>query len=227
MKTFPDLFEAAAFVTFENQFRLAHLLGEHDWSLDTHRAVVSFTPSGLEFPVQFLGTHSEQSNTWLWADCNAHSALPSAALASCRAVRHIGRSHELPCFVHDQFSLVDQAGEPTAETLALVATHLSGCSAYYRSPYEGGSVYFAFSDKSIDEQPGFDFENFVDAYKSLLWGPGHMRVELDAYVAARGLDIKESSRERLIFTLPSGQDVGLEFEYGEQTWSIGFLPGFP
>jgi hypothetical protein len=212
MTPFADLFDSCAYLVLENQFRLDALLGEHQWRVDKEKGVATFSPANLKCAVQFIGTHSTRTNSWLWADANTRSKLPARTLALCRRVRDIGRARHLPQFYEDHFRISDHVGEATPDTLAMVATHLGGADAYYRGPYRNGAVYFAFSNHRIRAKPDFDLLSFQEAFNSLIWIPGNTRNQVLAYAKAKGLNQRTSSRDAVQFTLSSGEDIRVAFK---------------
>lgn len=215
MSRFSDHFDRCAYAVLENQLRLSDLIGDHDWALDTAQAKVTFSggPNGdFTFPVQFLGTHSEVSDSWLWADANKKAKLPESALTLCREVRRRGRELAIAAFGSDKFEITGELGEPDAATLAMFATHLGGADAFYRGPYAKGEVFFAFSDPALRARPALDAEGFRFAFNELIWIPGDSRLRLESYVTARGLRIERAEPELLAFRLPSGELVELRQE---------------
>src|SRR5438270_6611798 len=111
MASFQEIFDDCAFGAFENQMRLHLVVGDDNWSLDSEAATLTFGES-VTFPVQFLGTESEISNSWLWADANRTASLPNHALELCRKAREKGRGLGLEEFRSDHFAFVDEVSKP-------------------------------------------------------------------------------------------------------------------
>src|SRR5690349_13559661 len=111
MATFQTLLDQYAFLAYEKQTKLQRVIGRQKWRLDTKKAVVRFGKR-LSFPVQFLGTESEVTHTWLWADANPKVGFPESSLELCRAVRRIGRSHKISEFSRNKFAIKDEVGRP-------------------------------------------------------------------------------------------------------------------
>jgi hypothetical protein len=207
MTAFQQMLDRYAFHAYEKQNRLSSLIGDHDWLLDTEKAVVTFG-NKIDFPVHFLGTESEITNTWLWADANKRVQFPSHSLKMCNSVREKGRSLNISEFAQDQFEFVDEVGRATAHTLAMVAVCLSGASCYYRAPHENGAVFFALKDKRIDAQPDLDRQGFHEAFNNLMWQPGNMKTRIISYLCDKGC-------------LPAGfdgDDVRCPLLNGEEIW---------
>ena len=210
MATFEELFDNCAFQAYERQNRLASLIGDRDWLLDTELATIKFADD-LVFRVQFLGTESDITNTWLWADANARVAFPPANLDLCRKVRARGRSVGIEEFSVDSFPFVEEVGKPTAHTLAMVAVSMGNASAYYRGPHKAGAVFVAINDSRIDAQPELDREGFVNAFNNLMWLPGNMKKWIVSYLSEKGCINKDWDGTELSCSLSTGEEIGLTF----------------
>jgi hypothetical protein len=209
--TFQELLDRYAFRAYERQHRLSALVGERDWLLDTESAIIKFGED-LVFPVQFLGTESDDTNTWLWADANSRVALPAASLELCHKVRALGSSEGIEEFGIDHFPFVEEVGNPTGHTLAMVTISLGGASAYYRGPHEAGAVFVAVNDPRIDAQPDLDREAFVEAFNNLMWQPGDMKKRLVSYLSEKGYIDSDFEGTELNCRLYTGEEIGLTFK---------------
>jgi hypothetical protein len=210
MPTFQDLFDRCAFHAFENQMRLSSLVGEHQWLLNTEEATITFNED-LVFKLQFLGTESAITGTWLWADANDKVAFPKTTLELCRRVRAIARAYGLVDFLRDRFEFIEECGAPDGHTLAMVATCLGGASCYYRCAHDNGVVVVTLSDPRIDTQPDLDRQGFHEAFTNLMWQPGNMKKRIVSYCSDKGFIDKDWDGEELTFTLSTGEDIGLFF----------------
>jgi hypothetical protein len=179
--------------------------------LDTESATITFG-GDIAFPVQFLGTESEVTNTWLWANANSRVVFPTASLELCRKVRAFGHSTGIEEFGTDHFPFVEEVGKPTGHTLAMVVVSLGGASAYYRGPHESGAVSVAMNDPRIDSQPDLDREAFVAAFNKLMWLPGDMKKQLVAYLSEKGYIDEDFDGRELNCRLYTGEEIGLTFE---------------
>jgi hypothetical protein len=211
MVAFQELFDDCAFTAFENQMRLHLLVGDQDWSLDAEAATLTFG-GGVTLPVQFLGTDSEVSNTWLWADANRKASLPDHALQLCHTAREAGCKLGLEEFGSDHFAFLDEVGKPNGYTLVMVATCLGRASCFYRCPHENGAVFVAICDPRVDEQPDLDREGFVQAFNNLLWQPGDMRRRIVSYLSAKGYIGKDFAGTDLKCALHTGEQIELSFK---------------
>jgi hypothetical protein len=210
MATFQQLLDNCAFQAYERQHRLAALVGDRDWLLDTERATIKFGDDFV-FRVQFLGTESKITNTWLWADANNRVGFPAASLDLCRKVRTGGRSGGIEEFGVDSFPFVEEVGKPTSHTLSMVAVSMGGASAYYRGPHEDGAVFVAINDPRIDKQADLDREGFVDAFNNLMWQPGDMKRRIVSYLSEKGCISEDWDGTKLSCNLSTGEEIGFAF----------------
>jgi hypothetical protein len=211
MVSFQEVFDDCAFSAFENQMRLHLLVGDQDWKLDSEAATLTFGGS-VVFPVHFLGTESEISNSWLWADANRKASLPGHALELCRKARQQGRNLGLEEFGSDHFAFVDEAGRPNGYTLVMVAVSLAGASCFYRCPHENGAVFVALSDPRIDQQPDLDREGFIQAFNNMMWQPGDMRRRIVSYLSTKGDSGEDFAGAELKCTLYTGEQIEIAFQ---------------
>ena len=207
---FQNLFDRCAFQIYERQNRLSNLVGDRDWLLDTEAAILTFGDD-LVFPVQFLGTFSDLSKTWLWADANSKVALPSHSLELCRKVRASGQAAGIDECAVDQFPFSDEVGKPSAGTLVMMAVSLSEASAYYKAPHDAGDVYLLINDKRIDEQPDLNKESFLEAFNNLMWYPGDTKQQIVSYLAEKGCIDKTWDGTKLECSLSNGDLIRMRF----------------
>ncbi len=210
MPSFQDLLDLYAFHAFEKQTRFASLVGEHDWLLDTEAAKVTFNDD-MVFSVHYLGTESEITNTWLWADSNDNGWFPDHSLEFCRKVRAIGRDYGLNEFINDTYEFVDEVGKPTGHTLAMVSSCLGTASCYYRGPHDNGAVYFAITDRRIDLQSDLDRDGFHEAFTNLMWEPGNLKKRVISYLSDKGHIDPSFDGQEITCKLHTGEKIGLYF----------------
>jgi hypothetical protein len=211
MPTFQEVFDACAFRAFEKQRRLSLLVGEHEWQLDSEQAMITFDGK-LRFPVGFLGTESEISRSWLWADANERVTFPTNSLDCCQTVRAGGKALGVSYFQLDWFDFTDEIGTPDGHTLAMVSTCLGNGSCYYRCPHDNGAVFVVINDPAVDAQPGLDSQGFHEAFTDLMWVPGDMKRRVLTYFSDKGYVDKSWNGDELTCTLYTGEKIGLKFE---------------
>ena len=131
-----DLFSAEAGSAFARQLALGDLIGDRPWNVDIGRGEITFG-SDLSFPIQVLGTCSDQDNSWLWAWANQQSGLPAAVLAASLRIKDVGSQRGIGEFVEPKFML----DRITDHMLAMLCGALLDRTCYYRAPYQGGAVF--------------------------------------------------------------------------------------
>jgi len=114
-------------------------LGSHqryDW--DQEKAELVFSNDGVPAviaKIDFIGSHSSRSDTWLWAWANFH--LLENIRTRIIAVRDFGELHDYPCLITPKW----EAEEGDAWDMAAVAAHVLDARGVYRSPREGGASF--------------------------------------------------------------------------------------
>jgi hypothetical protein len=114
-------------------------LGLHkDWNWDQEKAELVFSSDGVPAvvaPIEFVGTISTVSDTWLWSWANF--SLLDNVRGRIGAVRDLGEEQEFPRLSVPKWS----ADEGDGWEMAAVAAHVLNARGAYRTPDEHG---FAF-----------------------------------------------------------------------------------
>jgi hypothetical protein len=227
MTAFQELFDNHAFLAYEKQMKLAALIGEHTWELDTEMAVVKFG-ADLIFPVQFLGSESSITNTWLWADANKNASFPDESLISCCKVRSIGQELGIADFEDDKFVLGRDNSAPSGHNLAMLATCLGQGSCYYRGDHENGAVFFTIQDNRIDSVSDLNEEGFCEVFTRLMWEIGDMKKQVLSYLKCKGYISPNFDGEEVTFKLHSGEELKMYFRPTENGgMQVGFIEQTP
>ncbi len=83
-----QVFSAALGKVMVNQNRCSELVvKERNWDIDFKEGIISFGTD--KYPVQFIGSESSVSNTWLWGWAN-QSGLNDSVLYESRKLRDCG-----------------------------------------------------------------------------------------------------------------------------------------
>ena len=176
-----DVFSACAGKSFIAQERFAQLIvQDRDWFVDFSAQTLSFGDDA--FPVQFVGSESSVSNTWMWGWNNINN-FDSQLVSLVNEVRTLGERWQLQPLTVKSFDLNEDFN---AHTLGIVATGIcKGDFCYYIGPHESGSVVMAvpvsdqrvFAPVSLGEFvqwimsaiQSFDLEHRIFAESLLLW----------------------------------------------------------
>ncbi len=113
----------------------------YDWYQETGTLVFS-DPSGpkLVAEVEFVGSISTRSDTWLWAWAN-DSVDEKVKARICR-VREYGEEHGVPQLTTDQW----HAHEVDGWEMTSIAGYLLGAKGSYRTPMNNGFTYMLIMD---------------------------------------------------------------------------------
>ncbi|MCL2147816.1 MAG: hypothetical protein FWH47_00530 [Methanomassiliicoccaceae archaeon] len=109
------------------------------WNVDFGEGTIYFGDDG--FPVQFIGSESSSSGTWLWGWENVNG-FPDGILRVAASARAAGEGWGLPPLTTPELALGDAIN---GHTLSVVAVSVCGEDVcYYRGPHDGGAVLMAF-----------------------------------------------------------------------------------
>ena len=110
-----------------------------NWNVDFSKGVIAF--GNDEYPLQFIGSESISSNTWLWGWENING-FPDERIKMARYTRNIGEQWKLEPLTTSEFELDDTFN---GHNLSIVACGLADRCCYYRGPHSGGAILVAFS----------------------------------------------------------------------------------
>ncbi len=115
-----------------------------NWNVDFSRGVIAFGED--EYPLQFLGSESNSSNTWLWGWENINN-FPDELIGMARYTKEIGEQWNLQPLTVSEFDLNDAFN---GHNLSIIACGLSKDYGYYRCPHANGAAFVAFT--GVDEK---------------------------------------------------------------------------
>ena len=118
------------------------------WQADFESGKICFDKQ--EFDMQFIGSESFLSNTWLWGYENVNG-FDKRLLALANRAREFGEKFGLETFKTAQFELDETVNGHTLSMVACVA--LGDELSYYRIDYDGGAAYVAFRAETIFKEP--------------------------------------------------------------------------
>ncbi len=142
-----QLFETHGFMSMRKQRAFAQFLGNHAWEYVKADGTISLPAQGKEaaprvYPVQVLGTESEQARTWLWAWSNPESAFPPEQLQAAERLRQYGEEHGIEELTVPRLPLDRVQGH----LLASLALGVLDYPAYYRGGVSGTHLVCLLSD---------------------------------------------------------------------------------
>ena len=143
-----ELFSACVGKSTLLQKRAFKLLVEgSNWQVDFDSGKIYF--DGCEFDMQFIGSESFSSNTWLWGYENING-FDERLLELANKAREFGEKFGLSAFSTPQFELDENFN---GHTISMVLCTAFDEQNYYRIEYEGGAAYVAFRSDMIFEEP--------------------------------------------------------------------------
>ncbi len=187
MSNIQDLLELSAAASLEKQMALGDLIGEADWSADLDTGTITFG-SRYQFPIQVLGTESEQSATWLWAWANTASNIPPQLLNCANNLKAFGTREAIPELTTPNIPLKQIDGH----RLAMIASGLCRAACYYRGPYQGGAVFLLISDApQVQAHIASTPVQVINVFTQLIQAiPLNHRRALEAYLKYKGYSCK-------------------------------------
>lgn len=124
------------------QKRLGELIKKSPrWDVDFGKGTISFGED--KFPVGFLGSESETSNTWLWGWVNVNDFPESIVADSEDFYQHcmmLGMNE----IKEAELELTELVNGHALAAMAVVASTERMC--YYRAPYDGGAAFLLVKD---------------------------------------------------------------------------------
>ena len=198
--------EKYGLISLEKQDKLEHLVGEHTYELDLDTGKARF--NDLQFPIQILGTESDNTLTWLWAWAEEQAEIPAGLIASSLDLRTWGISTGVQELSKPSVDL----NEADGLQFSLVASEICKASSYYRDVYEGGALYILLFGKAIDSQPPFDLNRLRKRLLFLIssYNLNHRNMLL-SYLALKGLS-PLATESRIMGRLWTGEFVTAEFD---------------
>ena len=124
------------------------LVQDSKWQADFESGKICFDKQ--EFDMQFIGSESFSSNTWLWGYENVNG-FDERLLSLANRAREFGEKFGLEAFKTAQFELDETVNGHTLSMVACVA--LDEELSYYRIDYDGGAAYVAFRAEAIFKEP--------------------------------------------------------------------------
>ncbi|WP_103593518.1 DUF6882 domain-containing protein [Campylobacter concisus] len=143
-----ELFSACVGKATLLQKRAFKLLVEGSkWQVDFDSGKIYFDER--EFDMQFIGSESFSSNTWLWGYENING-FDERLLELANKAREFGEKFGLSAFSTPRFDLDENFN---GHTISMVACTTFDEQNYYRIEYEGGAAYVAFRSDVVFEEP--------------------------------------------------------------------------
>ena len=146
MITWNDIFSANLGKMMAIQIACAEFVVKNkNWNVDFNKGIIAFGDD--EYPLQFLGSEANSSNTWLWSWKNING-FDDKIISLARSIKEKGEKINLEPLTTAEIDISD---ELNGHTLSIVACGLADKNyCYYRGSHSGGAIFVAFN--GVDEK---------------------------------------------------------------------------
>lgn len=146
MITWNDIFSANLGKMMAIQIACGELVVKNkNWNVDFNKGIIAFGDD--EYPLQFLGSEANSSNTWLWSWENING-FDDKIISLARSIKEKGEKINLEPLINAEIDITD---ELNGHNLSIVACGLADKNyCYYRGPHSGGAIFVAFN--GVDEK---------------------------------------------------------------------------
>ena len=183
--SFQTIFAKFGAFALDKQESLSELIGEEVGDLNIEKGTLSFGDT-LDFPIQILGTLSNETNKWHWAWDNKNIGLPENLIKEAIEVKKIGEKYEIPQFTTNIFD----ADNLEAHLIAMVVSGIMDDDGYYLADF--GEITFFVTIKSDKISRDETIEKFINVYdKFYKEFDVKPRLAFEGYTKLRGYDYKE------------------------------------
>lgn len=132
------------------------VIKNQDWYVDFDKRTILFGDD--EYPVQFIGSESSSSNTWLWGWENVNG-FDEKVLEIAKETKKKGDKWNLDALSIAYFDLDEDFD---GHKLSIVTCGISGKDiCYYRCPHDRGASFVAFSGALNEVFRPIDVHNFI------------------------------------------------------------------
>ena len=141
-----DVFSANLGKMMAIQIACAELVVKNkNWNVDFDKGIIAFGDD--EYPLQFLGSEANFSNTWLWAWENING-FDEKIISLAKNIKEKGEKLNLEPLTNAEIDITD---ELNGHNLSIVACGLADENyCYYRGPHSEGAIFVAFNE--VDEK---------------------------------------------------------------------------
>jgi len=134
-----------------------YVVKNRNWNVNFNRGIISF--GNDEYPLQFLGSEANSSNTWLWAWENING-FDENIISLAKEIKAKGEKLNLEALTTPEIEITDELNGHILSILACGLADKKYC--YYRGPHSGGAIFVAFD--GVDEKvfSSVSAKEFVD-----------------------------------------------------------------
>ena len=223
MNTWNEIFSANLGKIMAIQTACAkYVVKNRDWNVDFDRGIISF--GNDEYPLQFLGSEANSSNTWLWAWKNING-FDENIISLAREIKAKGEKLNLEALTTAEIEITDELNghilsieieitdELNGHILSIVACGLANKKyCYYRGPHSGGAIFVAFD--GVDERvfAPINAEDFADiVVNSIQQFPLNHKLFIESFLSWNKTKC-EWKKNTLIADFENSQKLEIDFE---------------
>lgn len=152
-----EVFSASLGKIMANQQTCAEFVVKgQNWNIDFSAGVISFGKDS--YPVQFIGSESVSSNTWLWGWENVNQ-FSDKIIELPRQMKQAGEAWRLDALTTAEFELSDTFNGHRLSIVTCAASDKHHC--YYRCPHANGAAFVAFSNVPSAVLAPVDIHRFI------------------------------------------------------------------
>ena len=164
LKSFDDMVEQNAGLSFEKQMLFGEVIGSSAWELDMGKGSIFF--GALEFPIQIIGSLAFNNNSWMWGWANTQSGMPENLLVQSIQLKEIGEKQNVKELTDGHFN-VDEGFE---HKIGMMACGIFKSKSYYCANYGQGTLVVTIDDSKIPEIDENKLERVLTNFPQLING---------------------------------------------------------
>jgi len=183
--SFQTIFTKYGALALDKQESLGELIGDAVGDLNIEKGTISFGDD-LIFPIQIIGTLSNETNKWHWAWDNEEVGLPEDLIKEALEVKKIGEKYNIGQFTTNIFD----GDNFEAHLIAMAVSGIMDDAGYYAADFDEVTFFVTIQSDKIPRDD--TIERFVKVYDKF-----HKEFEVKArlafegYTKLRGYDYKE------------------------------------
>lgn len=190
-----------------------YVVKNQNWNVNFQEGLISFGEDA--YPIQFLGSESNQTNTWLWGWENVNQ-FDTQLLQLVEQVRQYGEEKALAPLQKAELMLDDDINGHTLSIVACGIQEPPVC--YYRCPHANGAAFVALTDIPEDVFQPVDAWKFMNIVAQCL--KTHI-VDQKIFVESF-LNWNQTAYtwNGMVLTAQFHQPMEIEFEIVEGMWRV-------
>lgn len=191
-----------------------------NWNVDFSQETISFGNDA--YPVQFIGSESSSSNTWLWGWANK-SQLPENVLTEANRLKKLGETYGLEALTIPQFELSESYNGHNLSIICAALNDNNVC--YYRGPHQGGAIFVEFYGIPYEVFQPVSAKTFLDVTSQAIqqYSVEH-KIFVTSFLFQNETPYKWSG-DTLVATFKNGETINISFERIDNLWRIKGING--